>query len=264
MRLLEAITLGLTQGLTEFLPVSSSAHLRIIPEMLGWDDPGASFTAALQLGTIAAVLVVFREDLLSVAAAWWRGLRRRDQRGGPGWTLGVHLIVGSIPISVLGVAVSSFVEGPLRNLVVIAAALAVGSAWLWASTRTPGTTQMAEATTRDALLIGVAQAAALVPGVSRSGATIGAAYRLGLEPAAAARYSFLLSVPAIVLAGIYGLRDLGLATFDLPTLIALAVAFATGWLSIRWLLQLVSAGRFGGFVVYRVVLAAVVLGLAIR
>lgn len=264
MRFLEAVVLGLTQGLTEFLPVSSSAHLRIVPEVFGWADPGASFTAALQLGTIAAVLTVFRGDLQSVIVAWWAGLRDKDRRHGPGWKLGVHLIVGSVPIVLAGAAASSLVEGPLRNLVVIAGALAVGSAWLWSSTRQPGTIAMTEASVRDALLIGVAQVAALVPGVSRSGATIGAGYRLGLEPAAAARYSFLLSVPAIVLSGIYGLRNLGLAAFDSPTLLALVVAFASGWLSIRWLLRLVSFGRFGGFVVYRLLLVPLVLALAIR
>lgn len=264
MTLLEAVVLGLTQGLTEFLPVSSSAHLRIVPEVFGWEDPGASFTAALQLGTIAAVLLVFRDDLLSVITSWWQGLRDKDQRNGPGWTLGVHLVVGSIPIVLLGAAASALVEGPLRNLVVIAGALTVGSAWLWTSTRREGMKTMDEASTRDALLIGVAQAAALIPGVSRSGATIGAAYRLGLGPWAAARYSFLLSVPAIVLSGVYGLRDLGLATFDAATVVALLVAFASGWLSIRWLLRLVASGRFTGFVTYRLLLVPVVLILAAR
>ncbi len=260
MRILEAVVLGLTQGLTEFLPISSSAHLRIVPEALGWDDPGASFTAVVQLGTIAAVLVAFREDLLAIAGAAWRGTRSREARAEPAWALGCLLVLGTIPIAVIGLAAADEIEGPLRAIGVIVGALLVGSAWLWvAIRRRAGPRRVEMLTVRDAGLIGLAQAAALVPGISRSGATIGAALMLDVQPAAAARFSFLLSVPAIVLAGLFGLRDLG---DDLPlgaTAMATVVAFVSGYASIRWLLRLVAKGRLGGFVVYRVALALVIV-----
>lgn len=259
MNYLEAITLGLIQGLTEFLPVSSSAHLRIVPDLFGWNDPGASFSAVVQLGTVAAVLVAFSSDLQALAVAAAQGIRSSDARHNGQWRQLTCLAVGSIPIVIAGVVASDLVEGPLRNMVVIAAALVAGSWWLWSSTRRTGSRTIGSITTRDALLIGVAQVAALVPGVSRSGATIGAGYRLGLAPDTAARYSFLLSVPAVVAAGLFGLTDVRADIEIGPTAAALLVAFGTGWLSIRVLLQLVTSGRFGAFVTYRLALAVVII-----
>lgn len=262
MRLLEGVTLGLVQGMTEFLPVSSSAHLRIVPEALGWSDPGASFTAIVQLGTAASVVVAFRDDLGLIVRAGVVGLLDRSRRTDPAFNLARQVAIGTAPIVIVGFAAASLIDGPLRNLVVVAAALIAGSAWLWTSTRRPGVHRIADAMDRDAAIVGIAQAAALVPGVSRSGATIGAAYRLGFSPEAAARYSFLLSVPAVVLAGLFGLRDLDGAVDLFPTAAAVVVAFASGWLSIRVLLRLVAAGRFGVLVGYRFALAAAVLALA--
>jgi undecaprenyl-diphosphatase len=264
MGFVEAVVLGLVQGVTEFLPVSSSAHLRVVPELVGWGDPGASFTAIAQLGTAAAVVVVFRRDLLLIVRAAFGGLVLRSRRAEPEFALARQVVVGSVPIVVLGVAGAPLVGGPLRNLVVVAAALCVGSAWLWTSTRCAGTHPMTEATDSDAFLVGIAQAAALVPGVSRSGATIGAAYRLGLSPSAAARYSFLLSVPSVVLAGLFSLRDVNSSVELVPTAVAAVAAFVSGWASIRLLLRLVGTGRFTGLVAYRLVLAVVVVFVAAR
>lgn len=260
MNLLEATVLGLTQGLTEFLPVSSSAHLRIVPETLGWQDPGASFTAVVQLGTVLAVVVAFRRDLLGVAVAAGRRVTRSEPADLVHDRLVVPMMVGTIPIAVLGVLFSDQIETSLRGLGVIVGALLAGSAWLlFAIRRGNGSREVVSVDGRDAVLVGVAQAAALVPGISRSGATIGAGLLLGLDAPAAARFSFLLSVPAVVLAGVFGLRDVGDSLEVGPTAVATAVAFVSGYFSIRWLLRLVGEGRLVGFIVYRCLLAGFVL-----
>jgi undecaprenyl-diphosphatase len=201
---LQAIVLGIVQGLTEFLPISSSAHLRIVPAFAGWEDPGAAFTAVVQLGTIAAVLIFFRRDLLAIARALLAGLRDAAARKTIEFRLGVFIALGTIPISVIGVALKDSIEGEFRTLELIGAALIVAGLVLALSERIGRRERALEQiTTRDAAVIGLAQAAALVPGVSRSGATISAGLFLGLDRVAAARYSFLLSVPAIVLSGLY-------------------------------------------------------------
>lgn len=263
MRLVEAVVLGLVQGLTEFLPVSSSAHLLLVPEALGWDDPGASFTAVVQLGTVAAVLLAFRRDLTELATAALRGVTDVQVRRSPPWRLARQLVLGTVPIAVIGLLLRPVIEGPLRNVGVIVVALLAGSAWLWFTTRRSGTGAVADLSDGKAWLVGLAQATALVPGVSRSGATIGAGWLLGLSPAAAARFSFLLSVPAVVLSGVFGLRDLGGDLSVGPTSVAAVVAFGSGYLTIRWLLRLVGQGRLLGFIVYRIVLAVVVAAAAI-
>lgn len=261
MQLFEGIVMGLTQGLTEFLPVSSSAHLRVVPEALGWDDPGASFTAIIQLGTVAAVLLAFRADLLSVTAAGIRGLRSPADRQQPEWRMAVAMSLGTVPIVAIGLLGGSAIEGPFRSLGVIAAALVLGSLWLWLATRRPAGGRLAhDLRSREVVGIGAAQAAALIPGISRSGATIGAGLLLGLDRAAAARFSFLLSVPAITLAGVYGLRDLGSGEILVaPTALALGVAFASGFVTIHVLLRVTAEGRLGGFIIYRLALAAMIV-----
>ena len=262
MGIVEAVVLGLTQGLTEFLPISSTAHLRLVPELLGWDDPGASFTAVIQLGTIAAVLLAFRRDLAAVASAGWRGARNPQARTSAPWRIAVAMYLGTIPIVVVGVLAADLVQGPFRSLGVIAAALLVGSVWLSVAIRsTPGQRRAADLSLREVSVVGLAQAASLVPGVSRSGATIGAGLLIGLDAAEAARFSFLLSVPAIVLAGAYGLRDLGADTPLIATSVALTVAFGSGYASIRVLLRLAASRRLGGFVAYRIALSAVLFAV---
>lgn len=261
MDLLEAVVLGLTQGLTEFLPVSSSAHLRIVPETLGWSDPGASFTAVVQLGTVLAVVLAFRKDLVAIAVAAWR---RLFGTGTPAESVHdrmvVPLVIGTVPIAVFGLVFSEQIDTSLRSLGVIVGALLAGSAWLlFAMRRSNGARELTSVGGRDAALVGIAQAAALVPGVSRSGATISTGLLLGFDAPAAARFSFLLSVPAVVLAGLFGLRDVGDGLEVGPTVVAAVVAFVSGYASIRWLLVLIGQGRLGGFVVYRCLLAAFVL-----
>lgn len=263
MRLIEAIVFGVVQGATEFIPVSSSAHLRVVPELFGWADPGAGFTAVLQLGTTAAVLLVFRADIRYLV----RGARRLTKRGdgdiGDDARVARAVIVGSLPILVVGAVLAPLVEGPFRNLALIAMALVVGTAWLGLATRRVGARSLDAISDRDAIRIGAAQIAALIPGVSRSGATIGAGYLCGLSPLSATRFSFWLSIPAIAASGAWEARHLGEAFEPLPTLIALLCAFIVGWVSIQALLRLASEGRFTAMLVYRLAFAVVTLGLAV-
>lgn len=265
MSLVQAIVLGLVQGATEFIPVSSSAHLRVVPELFGWADPGAGFTAVLQLGTTAAVLLVFRTDIRYLTRGALQLLQRRDGGDlGDDARVARAVIVGSLPILVLGAVLAPLVEGPFRNLALIATALVAGTVWLGITTRRIGARSLDNITDRDALAIGAAQVAALVPGVSRSGATIGAGFLRGLTPASATRFSFWLSIPAITASGVWEARHLG-DGFELgPTVVALACAFAVGWVSIQTLLRLASQGRFRGMLIYRLAFAVLTLGVAVR
>jgi undecaprenyl-diphosphatase len=188
MNAFQAIVLGLVQGLTEFLPISSSGHLRIVPAFFGWDDPGAAFTAVIQLGTMAAVLLYFRADLWRIAVAWLRSLRDRSVRGDLDARMGWYIILGTIPISVLGLAFKDPIETQFRSLELIGTTLIVfGLVMLAAEAASKRDRSLREITSRDGLLIGLAQALALVPGVSRSGATISAGLLLNFDRAAAAR-----------------------------------------------------------------------------
>ena len=203
----QSIVLGFVQGLTEFLPISSTAHLRIVPAFLGWEDPGAAFTAVTQLGTMAAILVFFRGDIARIVVAWLRGLRDPVIRKTLDSRIGWYVAVGTIPIGIFGFAFRGQIESGARNLQLIGCALiALGLVLLYAehvATRSRGIESL---TMRDGILIGVAQACALIPGVSRSGATITGGLFLGLDRTSAARYSFLLAIPAVVLSGLLELR----------------------------------------------------------
>jgi undecaprenyl-diphosphatase len=203
---LEDIVLGIVQGLTEFLPISSTAHLRIVPAFLGWDDPGAAFTGVTQLGTMVAVLVYFRADLERIAAAWLRSLRDPAARSDPNARLGWYIAIGTVPIAVLGLIFKDQIENGARDLYLIGSALIVLGLVLLAAERVGSHERGIETiNTRDGILIGLAQSLALVPGVSRSGATISAGLFAGLKRPDAARFSFLLSVPAVVLSGLFEL-----------------------------------------------------------
>lgn len=261
---LEAVVLGIIQGATEFIPVSSSAHLRVVPELFGWDDPGAGFTAVLQLGTTAAVLLALRGDLRYLARGAGRLITARGVAVSDDARVVRAVAIGSVPILAIGALLSPLVEGPLRNLALIGCALLVGSAWLFFSTRRAGRRSLDQITSRDAVAIGLAQVAALVPGVSRSGATIGAGYRCGLTPVSATRFSFWLSIPAIVASGAWEARHVGDGIPLGPTVLGLAFAFVVGWVSVQALLRLASQGRFTGMVVYRVVFAALTFAVAVR
>ncbi len=260
----EAIVLGIVQGLTEFLPISSSGHLRIVPAFVGWEDPGAAFTAVTQLGTVAAVLLYFRRDLLNIARGWLAGLRDPVKRREPDSRMGWYLIVGTIPIVVIGLTFDDAIEDDARNLTLIGITLiALGLLLLLAERLADHVRTLEDKTWRDAVIIGLAQAAALIPGVSRSGATITAGLFLGFERAAAARFSFLLSVPAVVLAGIYQSRDIGGegAVGFVPTALATVFAFVSGYAAIAFLLRFLASHTTAVFVAYRVILGTVVLAL---
>src|ERR1044072_7617380 len=210
MSILEALLLGVVQGLTEFLPISSSRPLRIVPSFLGWDDPGAGFTAVIQLGTMAAVLLYFRSDLLQIAKAWLRELRVPFRQASRDAKLGWYIVLGTIPISIFGFAFSDQIESGARSLYLIGSALILFSfVMLLAEKLGSRTRELDEMGPRDGFYIGMAQALALIPGVSRSGATISAGLLRGFDRVAAARYSFLLSVPAVVLSGLFVLREIG-------------------------------------------------------
>jgi undecaprenyl-diphosphatase len=260
----QAIVLGIVQGLTEFLPISSSGHLRIVPAFAGWEDPGAAFTAVIQLGTVAAVLLYFRNDLLNIGRAWFAGLRDPSRRSELDSRMGWYLIVGTIPIVVFGFAFDDQIEEDLRSLNLIAGTLiGLGLLLLVAERVARRDREIEGVTWRDSLVIGFAQAAALIPGVSRSGATITAGLFLGFDRAAAARFSFLLSVPAVVLSGLYQLRDIGGegGAGVVPTILATIAAFVSGYASIAFLLKFLVTHTTFVFVAYRVVLGIVVFAL---
>lgn len=260
----QAIVLGIVQGLTEFLPISSTAHLRVVPAFAGWEDPGAAFTAVVQLGTMLAVLVFFRRDLWRIAGAWLRSLRDPRERQTLDARLGWFIILGTIPISVFGLLFKDKIETDARQLTLIGITLIVLGIVLQAA-ETVGRKErdIDTLTMRDGWIIGFAQAAALVPGVSRSGATISAGLFLGLNREAAARYSFLLSVPAVVLSGLFELRKLG-EDNSAPigaTALATLLAFIVGYLSIALLLRYLARHPVTVFVVYRIALGVLVLAL---
>jgi undecaprenyl-diphosphatase len=262
---LQAIVLGIVQGLTEFLPISSTGHLRIVPAFAGWEDPGAAFTAVTQLGTMAAVLLYFRQDLWRIATAWLRSLRDREVRKTVDARLGWFIVLGTIPISIFGLAFSDQIESSARSLYLIGTTLIVlGLVLLLAEKVATRERKVEDLTARDAAVIGLAQAAALVPGVSRSGATITAGLFLGLERAAAARYSFLLSVPAVVLSGLFEVRHITDGDGPGPgaTAIATLLAFVAGYASIAFLIKFLATHSTGVFVAYRVALGALVITLA--
>ena len=276
MGLLEALVLGLIQGLTEFIPVSSSAHLRIAGIFLeGGRDPGAAFTAIIQLGTETAVLVYFRRDIVRIVRAFVLGLLRtrgtdgqpRVPRTDPDYRMGWLIIIGSLPIVILGVALQQMIESSFRSLWIVAFTLIVFGILLGIADRVGRKRKTLEQlSTRDGIVYGFAQALALIPGVSRSGGTIGAGLLLGYTRAAAARYSFLLALPAVFGSGLFELvkvvRDPAPGVFSgTETLAATVVAFGVGLLVIAFFLRYLNRGSFLPFVAYRVLLGTFLIGL---
>ena len=260
----QAVVLGVVQGLTEFLPISSSGHLRIVPALLGWPDPGAAFTAVIQLGTMAAVLMYFRRDILRIITVWARSLVDPSLRGELDARLGWYIGLGTIPIGLFGLAFADQIETGARNLWIIGTTLiALGLLLAAAEQVGPRERMLKNLNLRDGVAIGMAQAMALVPGVSRSGSTITAGLFLGFTREAAARFSFLLSIPAVVLSGLFETRHIGDSggVGTVPTVIATVLAFVTGYASIAWLLRFLTSHSTAGFVIYRVMLGVTVLGL---
>lgn len=262
---LQATFLGVLQGLTEFLPISSSAHLRIFPELFGWGDPGAAFTAVIQIGTELAVLIYFRHDIWRIASAWLTSLFKSEYRGTLDARMGWYVIIGSLPIVILGILLKDVIETEFRNLWVIGTTLVVMGLVLGLADKIGKTDRsMKNLSLRDSILMGGAQALALVPGVSRSGATLSMGRLLGLDREAAARFAFLLAIPAVVGAGLFELKDIGheanLYGWG-PTLLATVVSFIVGYAAIAWFLKFVSTRSYLPFVYYRVALGAGVLVL---
>jgi undecaprenyl-diphosphatase len=261
----EAIVLGLVQGLTEFLPISSSGHLRIVPAFFGWEDPGAAFTAVIQLGTMAAVLLYFRRDLWAILTAFLRELRVPHRQRTQNAKLGWYIAIGTIPIGLFGVAFKDQIESGARDLYLTGSMLIAFSFVMLAADRIGKRDRDIETLdARDGLFVGVAQALALIPGVSRSGATISAGLLRGFDRAAAARFSFLLSVPAVVLSGLFELRNIGEeggASFG-ATAVATLLAFVSGYAAIAWLLRYLATHDLRVFVAYRIPLGIAVLVLA--
>ncbi|EFK98530.1 MULTISPECIES: undecaprenyl-diphosphate phosphatase [unclassified Streptomyces] len=271
----ESFILGLVQGLTEFLPISSSAHLRLSAAFAGWHDPGAAFTAITQIGTECAVILYFRKDIGRIIAAWFRSLTSREARADHDAKMGWLVIVGSIPIGVLGITLQDQIEGPFRDLRLIATTLVVmglvlGFADFLAARDENGGRHRAggqrktldDLGVRDGLIYGCCQALALVPGVSRSGATISGGLLMGYTRAAAARYSFLLAIPAVLASGIFELKDAGEGHVSWgPTLFATVIAFVVGYAVIAWFMRYISHRSFLPFVIYRIALGLVLFGL---
>ena len=261
----KAVVLGVLQGLTEFLPISSSAHLRIFPELFGWGDPGAAFTAVVQIGTELAVLLYFRKDIWRIGSGWVQSLYKPELRGSVDSRMGWYIIVGSLPIVLLGITLKDVIENDLRNLWIIGTTLIVLGIILGIADKVGRTDRTIEKMTmRHAIYLGLAQAAALVPGVSRSGATISMGRLLGYDREAATRFAFLLAIPAVVGAGLFELPEIpgGDNVFGpLPTLVATIVSFIVGYAAIAWLLRYVTTRSYLPFVIYRIVLGSAVLVL---
>ncbi|CAN5601939.1 undecaprenyl-diphosphate phosphatase [soil metagenome] len=271
VNIFQAVVLGIVEGLTEFLPVSSTGHLTIVEKLMGLaiDDAGVTaFTAIIQTGAILAVIIYFWRDIVTLITVWVRGFRDGSARASADYRLAWAVIIGSIPIGIVGFLAKDYVAGPLRNLWVVAAALVVWSAVMYAAEKI-GTQQRSEdqVTLRDALIIGALQCVALIPGVSRSGATISAGLFVGLNRVAATRLSFFLSIPALVAAGGYeaatSASDIAAGVGWLATAVATAVSFVVAYASIAWLLRFVSGHPITYFVGYRLLLAsALIVALA--
>jgi undecaprenyl-diphosphatase len=270
--LFEAIFLGIIQGLTEFLPISSSAHIRIAGEFMDKaQDPGARFTAITQIGTELAVLIYFRKDIAQILRAWFRSLRKSNalnveekQASRMGWLI----IIGSIPIIVLGYFGRNVIENDLRSLWIIATVMIIFGIILGIADKF-GSSQktLATLTNKHGLYYGLAQAMALIPGVSRSGATIAMGRALGYSRESALRYSFLLAIPAVFGSGFYQLsqgltEDVSTSVFSLAeTVAATAIAFVVGYIVIAWLIKFVMKRSFMPFIIYRIALGSTLLVL---
>lgn len=264
VNLLQAVVYGIVQGLTEFLPISSTAHLRIVPALFKWDDPGAPFTAVIQLGTTAAVVLYFWRELVQVAGAWIRGLVDKSVRGTLEYRLGWYLILATIPVAFFGVVFSHQIETGARNLWIIAVTMiALALVLMWAERVGSRTREEEQLDGRDGLVVGTAQALSLIPGASRSGTTITAGLFRGLDRPTAARFSFLLSIPAVVLSGLYEARkigDKGGAGAGLAG-VALILAFVVGLASIAWLMRWISRHSTYVFIGYRIAVGLLLIGL---
>ena len=279
----QAVILGIVEGITEFLPVSSTGHLRIVEHLMGFKTQGVgitAFTAVIQVGAIVAAIIYFWKDLVRIVVAWIRGLGSKEAREDPDYTLGWGIIIGSIPVAIVGLVFKEAIEGPLSSIWVVSGALIIWSfVMLVADRRTDLNRGMKEVSLVDAVVIGCFQALApLFPGISRSGATISAGLFRRFDRETATRLSFFMGIPALVAAGVYeavgsasAITDPGEIFIDGgsgaigwgPTIIATLVSLVVAYFSIAWLLKFVSSNKFTGFIIYRVILGVVLLVLAI-
>ena len=279
MSWLHAVILGIVEGITEFLPVSSTGHLNIVEKLLHYDIEGkgmTAFTAVIQIGAILAAVIYFWGDIVRIVAAWFRGLTNRSARSDPDYTLGWGIILGSIPVAVVGLVLKDFIEVTARSLWVIAGALIIWSAVMWfADQQSDGPTGathasagkgMSQVSVKDALIIGAFQALSpVLPGISRSGATISAGLFLRFDRVTATRLSFFMGIPALIAAGLLeavtAAGDIADGIGWLATGIATVVSGLVAYATIAWLLKFVSSNKFTGFLVYRVVLGAIIIAL---
>ncbi|WP_405798200.1 undecaprenyl-diphosphate phosphatase [Streptomyces sp. NBC_01506] len=263
----QAAILGVVEGVTEFLPVSSTGHLKITEGLMHIpvDDPSVvAFTAVIQVGAIAAVLLYFAKDIGRIMGAWGRGLRHRDERAHHDYKFAWWVIYATIPVVVVGLAAKPLIDGPLGSLWVVAGSLVVGSGLMWAADQVGRHRRGEDDTTlKDAMLVGSSQILALLfPGFSRSGATMSTGLILDLDRVAATRLSFFLGIPALTGAGVYELKDaVGAGTDTAPLIVGTAVSFAVAYASIAWLLKFIARHSFNVFVVYRVVVGVLLFAL---
>ncbi len=265
MDLIQAVVLGLVQGLTEFLPISSSGHLLLLPALFGWEDPGAGFTAVIQLGTVLAVLIYFWKDLVAACGGWWRSLFDKGARGTKEARLGWAVFVGTVPVVVVGLLLEDQIDTTFRSSLLVAGMLIGVALVMWLAEAVGKRSRDLESvSTKDGFIVGLWQALSLVPGASRSGSTIAGALFLGMDRATAARFSFLLSVPSVLASGLYKLakdrHDL-FAGGALPTIVATALAFVSGYAAIAFLVSYLQRHSTAVFIVYRIVLGSVIIAL---
>lgn len=270
MSFLEAFVLGVVQGLTEFLPISSTAHLRVVPELFHWQDPGVAYSAVIQLGSVIAVIAYFMRDLLNLAFGSLKAIGKRDWSD-HNFQVALSVVIGTLPICILGLLFKSVLEqndGPTRSLFVIGgAAIFMGILLLIAEMKGKRERDMQSLTVKDGFLVGLGQALALIPGCSRSGSTMTVAMLLNMKRDDAAHYSFLLGIPAITLSGLLELYELtkhGLSNDSMSTLVVgLVTSLVVSYLSIHWLLKYLRSHSTWVFVVYRFIFGAVTIGLGL-
>lgn len=261
--ILKAIVYGVIQGATEFIPISSTAHLRVVPALLGWRDEGAAFTAVIQLGTLIATFIYFRTDITNLVKGFFSAFKNKDFFTNPDSRLFLYIIIGTIPISIFGLTFKKFIVGDARGLYVISATLIILAIILFIAERVATRKKdLKDITLKDTIIIGFAQALALIPGSSRSGVTITAGLFCGLKRDVCARFSFLLSIPAITLSGLYELyseREMLLSESLLPLIVATVVAGITGYISIDFLLKFLKTRSNFIFIVYRIILGIIII-----
>ncbi|AEQ06606.1 undecaprenyl pyrophosphate phosphatase [Corynebacterium pseudotuberculosis] len=262
----QTIVLSIVQGLTEFLPISSSGHLRIISQLFWGEDAGASFTAVVQLGTELAVLVYFAKDITKIVTGWLKGLFNKDARDFD-YRMGWMVIVGTLPVVIIGVLAKDLIRDAFRNLWITATVLILFSFVFIAAEKFGSKKRnFEELTMKDAIIMGLAQCLALIPGVSRSGGTVSAGLFVGLDREVATRFSFLLAIPAVLGSGLFSLPDAfapdaGQAASGMQLLVGTGIAFVLGYASIAWLLKFVGNHSFSWFAAYRIPVGLLVMGL---